>query len=107
MHVRSFAALALLLILSPAARAQTEHSSVRYSIHATVDGPDVAGEETIEIDPTGAAEMNSVVLFLFPNVLTERQASIDSKTFFNVTPVRWRRGGMTLTSVTGENGEEL
>lgn len=82
-------------------------SPIRYRIQASVDGGDLEGEESIEIDPVGAAKLDDVVLFLFPNILAKPLAGIDSKTFYWVNPARWHAGGMTLLSITDDDGTDL
>lgn len=81
--------------------------TVRYRIQARVDGNRISGEAEIEIDPVGAARMQSVVLFLFPNVLAERLAGEDSRSYFTIHPERFRRGGMQLTSLSTSDGVAL
>ena len=65
-------AIGLFLVHAPAWAedvAMTESTAgtaaVRYSIDARVDGPDISGSETIEIDAAGSAPLDQVVLFLF------------------------------------------
>lgn len=47
------------------------------------------------------------MLFLPPNLLSQRLAAEDSRTFYTISPVRWRRGGMTVVALTDGSGEEL
>ncbi|HVO29252.1 MAG TPA: hypothetical protein VMV18_00880, partial [bacterium] len=82
-------------------------SPVRYHVDAKIDGGEVRGEEAIEIDPQGAAKIEDVVLFLFPNVLREPLAGQDSKTFYWVNPARFARGGMALEALTLDDGTPL
>jgi hypothetical protein len=99
---------ALALLLTPAVLTTGgTPAPVRYHIEASVDGPDITGHERIEIDPSGAAERDDVMLFLFPNLLTQRLPGEDSKSFYTIQPARWSRGWMQLTKLSLEDGTEL
>src|SRR5688500_3899872 len=97
--------LALLVACLVPAIASAE--PVRYRVRASVDGQDVIGSASIEIDPIGAAKLDTVALFLFPNLLRERQAGEDSKSFYTIQPVRFRRGEMRLVSLKTSEGEDV
>src|SRR5439155_336462 len=82
--------LAGLLALALVSDSAAHPALVRYHLDATVDGGDLAGSETIEIDPVGGVVPSEVVLFLFPNLLRERLPFEDSRSFYTIQPVRWR-----------------
>lgn len=84
-----------------------DRSSVRYDISVREDGNDLTGTARISIDPVGAARLDTVVLFLFPNILQERLAGEDSRSYFTIHPARFRRGGMRLTALTLADGTAL
>ena len=92
---------------APAIERDPDARSVRYDIRVRVDGNVLQGEADIEIDPVGAAEMRTIVLFLFPNILSERLAGEDSRSYPTIHPKRFRRGGMQLTSLATAAGEAL
>jgi len=87
--------------------ADADRKSVRYDIKVRADGPDLTGEAHIEIDPVGAASLDTVVLFLFPNMLSERPFGLDSRSYFTIHPKRFKRGYMQLTSLSTADGVAL
>lgn len=105
----AFLALLLLHLLAPArsAHAHAATSPVRYRIEASVDRNVVTGTARIEIDPVGAAKMDEVVLFLFPNLLSERLPGENAKSFYTIHPHRFRKGGMQLVSLQDAEGNDL
>ncbi len=97
----------LLLLAGRAAAAAEPVSPVRYRIEARVDGPEIRGRTEIEIDPPPDAPIEDVVLFLFPNLLSERLHGENSKSFYTIHPARFEAGGMELLALEGEDGTPL